>query len=57
MLLRSFYLVSQEIKMHYFAGLAVLAVAVLGLYGFTEVLPADNLKEIESNAAQGRGRK
>ena len=57
MLLRSFYLVSQEIKMHYFAGLAVLAVAVLGLYGFTEVMPADQLKQIEAQAAQARVRK
>ena len=43
--------------MHYFAGLAVLAVAVLGLYGFTEVMPADQLKTIEAQTAQARVRK
>ena len=43
--------------MHYFAGLAVLTVAVLGLYGFTEVMPAARLTELESGAAQARARK
>ena len=57
MVLYKFYFCASRIKMYFFSGILALAVVVGGLYGFTEVFPADELARVEKQVESAHKRK